>query len=180
MKKIMVTFLAVALMSSFASAALIAPQINGQVVTEITLQPSDTIEIDLITDVGLYGIDAIVDIEGPGSLDLTGNTAQASAGYGWDASLSFDPAVLPTGVEFGYGNFSGNNGPIVLPLIFHCDGPGDVLLTFRNGTAFGGTSDFSFGSVPIEGQILIHQIPEPMTLSLLGLGGLGLLRRRRA
>ncbi len=41
------------------------------------------------------------------------------------------------------------------------------------------SADGTFSPVAIEGTV-IHVIPEPMTMSLLGLGGLALARRRRA
>ena len=42
----------------------------------------------------------------------------------------------------------------------------------------GWANDADFGA--IGGSLLIYQVPEPMTMALLGLGGLALIRRRRA
>jgi hypothetical protein len=58
-----------------------------------------------------------------------------------------------------------------------------VLVSIDNGNLGGGTVDGStFG--PYQGDwgapITIHQIPEPFTMALMGLGGLVLIRRRRA
>jgi hypothetical protein len=50
---------------------------------------------------------------------------------------------------------------------FHCEGEGDVIVTLLDG-ADGTVLD----------QMIIHQIPEPITLALLGVGGLFLRRRK--
>jgi len=57
-------------------------------------------------------------------------------------------------------------GLLVNGITFHCDGPGDVELVLYNGN----TGDL------LDTQV-IHQ-PEPMTMVLLGLGGLFLRRRK--
>ena len=55
-------------------------------------------------------------------------------------------------------------------ILFHCEGPGDVTIHLL------WTVDFMTGVV-ID-SVTIHQMPEPATIALLGLGGL-LLRRRK-
>jgi len=62
---------------------------------------------------------------------------------------------------------------VVDGIVFHCDGPGDVTLKLVN------IFDDGSGAVitPYD-EVVIHQIPEPMTLGLLGLGGLFLRRRK--
>ena len=69
------------------------------------------------------------------------------------ADLS-DPITTPDGV-------------VVDGIIFKCLEEGDVVLTLTN-------VDFD----TIFDTVTIHQVPEPMTLGLLGLGGLFLRRRR--
>jgi len=93
------------------------------------------------------------------------------------------------------GNLDFNTvGPYTLMdgLLFHCEGEGDVLIELIAldttvytlieegegvGTIDGVGQIYDAGAVV--DSILIHQIPEPMTLSLLAMGGLALLRRRR-
>jgi copper(I)-binding protein len=59
-------------------------------------------------------------------------------------------------------------GMLVRSVFFHCDGPGDATIAL----------------VDDDGQIVdsqvVHQIPEPATMMLLGLGGvLAAIRRKR-
>ncbi|MHC4155893.1 MAG: PEP-CTERM sorting domain-containing protein [Planctomycetota bacterium] len=56
--------------------------------------------------------------------------------------------------------------------IFHCEAP-DIDAVVRLIT----TPDFA--NYIVQDTMTIHQIPEPMTVALLGMGGLFLLRRRR-
>jgi hypothetical protein len=56
---------------------------------------------------------------------------------------------------------------LVRETVFHCEGEGDVTLILV---------DHETGEV-VDTQV-IHQVPEPMSLALLGLGGLVLFRKR--
>jgi hypothetical protein len=63
-------------------------------------------------------------------------------------------------------------------LVIHCLDTTDVILTVRvtENTVINGET------IPIDTvlhTLTIHQIPEPATMALLGLGGLFLLRRRK-
>jgi len=53
---------------------------------------------------------------------------------------------------------------------FHCEGMGDVIITLYE-------TDF-VGAPVFMDSVVIHQIPEPATMLLLGLGGLFLRRRK--
>ena len=67
-----------------------------------------------------------------------------------------DPPVIPAGTT-------------IFDLInFHCEGPGDAIITLWE------VSDVPY----MLDQVIIHQVPEPASMLLLGLGGL-LLRRRK-
>jgi hypothetical protein len=67
-------------------------------------------------------------------------------------------------------------------VLLHCDdAPGDVVVWMSPDVA-GGGSIYTTG-MPYDGTwgagVVVHQVPEPMTIALLGLGGLALLRRRK-
>jgi hypothetical protein len=62
-------------------------------------------------------------------------------------------------------------------LVLHCLAAGDVTLTV---TALEGTKlDGVWITDEVLHTLIIHQIPEPMTLTLLGLGSLILVRRKK-
>jgi hypothetical protein len=78
------------------------------------------------------------------------------------------------GIVDGYtssGPFA--QGDFFEDISFHCEGSDDVVVYLYEITNSWDINERLIDSVTI------HQVPEPMTLSLLGLGGLGLLRRRR-
>jgi hypothetical protein len=90
---------------------------------------------------------------------------------------------------------TGSTGPIPLvwDLWIHCEGAGDIIIDLTlNGvteyapyTAADGTSPYPnppgwvYAAEGDLGDLVIHNIPEPATVALLGLGGLFLLRRRK-
>ena len=149
--------------------------------SDIVLQPTDYIWIGIYSNVqGVEGApgqyNAYVAIPGDGA----GNPAPGS----WTGNIAVysPPAIaaayaVPYGYTFGASWVSGINSDGVptnyadigvgFGYEFHCDGVGPVLIELHDG---------NMGN--IVDTLLIHQIPEPMTIALLGLGGL-LLRRRK-
>jgi hypothetical protein len=83
----------------------------------------------------------------------TTNPGDAINGYGYNLTASAFGEV-PGGKEFD--------------LMYHCSGRGDVTIYLW---------DLLDVETP-QDTIIVHQVPEPMTITLLGLGGL-LLRRRK-
>jgi len=148
----------------------------------------------------LSSMDIDLEVSGPATLSVAlGGPPFYAEDLGVNAGLS--PWTW-TGIE---GNAIGKIdgvalspiGPgetdIIWNLLLHCDGPGDteglvtIDLTLHGlsqyaayeKTAAGGSwvwLDMTEGDL---GDLVIYQVPEPMTVALLGLGGLFLLRRRK-
>ena len=90
---------------------------------------------------------------------------------GVDAYFNFDeydeemfeaPDTVPAGMQY-------------VDIAFHCEGEGDAIVELYTASEVG-----TAGIWTLRDTLIIHQIPEPVTMALLGLGGLALLRRRRA
>ena len=185
---------------------------------ENPLQPSDVIGVAIIighnpyyTTYSPYGplptydgylvssVDLDLHAVGPGSLSV--NTLKTGAP---NVSTDLDSLDLTLPVNGDIPRMQGISlagiGPseftegwsdvIAEGILFHCDGPGQVLLdlTLFGLTEYSPYKDLNGGPFPDGwlpateedlGDLIIYQIPEPITMALLGLGGLGLLRRRR-
>ena len=182
MKKLLVLMLVLGIAGIAQAGFLIS--VDGVVDPEdstIVLQPSQEVIIDI------HGVDNPVGavggwllIQGPGSIDASSPTnlwANSAAGNMADPPLADYIAAL---AGYGYPGvvdiiewevkdtdepFDAPNGLLIDGLVFHCEGPEDVILTL---------CDLELTVFDTQ---VIHQ-PEPATVMLLTLGGL-LLRRRR-
>jgi hypothetical protein len=195
MKRILVLMLVLGL-ASVAYAEIVASlelSINGVkngagVLQEITIAPCDTLLIDVynnspgpISDQFWLGIQVG---QLPSSADSDkGEWYRGSATIPYDVNDGHNRSAgnAATFTDGGYGInwFSFDTGlygmePGQYPVagtwftdIFHCLGPGYVYINLYDTSGY-----------ILEDSILVHQIPEPVTLALLGLGGL-LLRRRK-
>ena len=184
MKKVLALFLVLGLAT--VSSAAIELGIGQLGVREIgPLQPSDEIIIVLGDPQGGPGVTNFlgIKVDGPGSFvlgDPVGSGvvihsppvlegAPGFAGYfGPDQASSFGYNEI-VGIDTAVPGVTANGAGIWAEILFHCDGPGDVIIDLMDDTL----------GVIID-TVIVHQIPEPMTMSLLALGGLGLIRRRRA
>jgi PEP-CTERM motif-containing protein len=149
----------------------------------IWVYPSDELILnvhagaDLSTDTYwvLYTKTALGTMTGGVAMDWGAEIDNAVFG---DAGENYVP-IMPdeNGVCGGFGFWSTTiipvDGIVADDILFHCEDEGDTTIILQEVTAY-----WELGE--ILDTVVIHQIPEPMTMALLGLGGLGLLRRRRA
>jgi hypothetical protein len=142
----------------------------------------------------LFGMDLDLHVIGPGSLGHD-TTKTGGPSLTWDSRFSvtgFSGIGQDGNIASINGGSLGENlvGPTVLVsgIFLHCEGPEPVILdlTLAGTTKF---SEFSGGGVgpypgdwfdAIEGDLgdLVIYQPEPMTIALLGIGGLFLRRRK--
>jgi len=146
---------------------------------EIWIEPSDTIKLDLLLDVGhnCWGYSLGYGLSNAQAEFIRTNETIWPAPFelpgGWSIPCT------PQYVEFSGGQLFGNalNGPQTLMdrLYIHCLEATDVVLTV---TAYDYTEVDGESILGIIHTLTIHQIPEPATMLLLGLGGLFLRRRK--
>ena len=101
-----------------------------------------------------------------------------------------EPAVVGNAISQLSGAALGDGiqgqADLVWNLVIHCDGDGDIIVDLSHNIA-GDYSEYanSAGAPWITmveadlGDLTIHQVPEPATIALLGLGSMFLMRRRR-
>jgi hypothetical protein len=156
--------------------------------TEIYLYPSDYIWLDIHGTVSsTTPINVWMVAVGPGSMSggqvLVGDGTvtdydpmdEIEPGFTWGdffASYGYDVSPMINFIEFYDSStpIEDLTGILFDYKEFHCDGEGDVVIYVLNADT---------GEMEVLDSLVIHQIPEPMTVALLGLGGLFLLRRRR-
>jgi hypothetical protein len=166
-------------MASLVHADMVL-SVNGQVAPdEIYILPSDVIELGIMVPAGhdLLGVQAEVVLSNAQGELLVDSDVWFAPGLPPYEIMAFDSSHL----EFWGGSFGATQGPFVLMggLLFHCLESTDVIIDLH----ITGATTQDGQAVPvstIEDSIIVHQwIPEPMTVALLGLGGLFLLRRRK-
>ncbi len=169
MKKVLVLMLVFGF-ASMATAGL-SLWVNGapSESSDIYLISSDVIWIDVYNDGSVDQSFGYISIQGgPGS--WTGGYAMgpaATVSYAYTYYYGPYPGLGDTWVLIdAYADTSKNQVGIISSYEFHCDDLGDVTLNYVDS------------ALGLMDTLIIHQIPEPMTIGLLGLGGLFLRRRK--
>jgi len=165
MKKLLVMLTMLAAVSNAVVLELSVNGVtNGPGMAEITIAPSDTVMIDVSCTGDPDYADWSLYVVGPGSMAGVGTVYSPPGPVG---------AVADYYGDLTYLVFSSSPEIVALDLgtwweeEFHCDGLGDVLITLYDANL----NELDW--------ITIHQdVPEPMTIALLGLGGLFLRRRK--
>ena len=187
MKKVLVLMLMLAL-ATMANATL-KISVDGEVDTpdtELEMIISEHAVIDVTaSNAQPAALALMLFVEGPGALSITASSWILDYYDEYDevlADITEDPSAQ--GYLIGEGYSPGSiiyieiakaelpipdlpDGKIVDLLDFHCTGLGDATIILFDASA----------AQELDRQV-IHQIPEPATIALLGLGGL-LLRRRK-
>jgi hypothetical protein len=168
MKKLLIFVLVLGLAST--ANALLQLSVNGATdgpenVTVVDLEPSETVVIDVYSDQPLPDeFWLVVDAGGTGLVDILGWTLNippapitmvlTDYGAGW-----YNGAMPEPSATAGIGSW--------FDIELHCLGEGDVDILLTDPTSY----------VLID-TVTLHQVPEPATMLLLGLGGLFLRRRK--
>ena len=185
MKNVLIVFTVLA-MASVANAGFMI-SVNGVInppASQINLKPSETAVIDIHGANNIIGDAATLwlSLQGPGLINGNETTNRWANSTSANLSPADLAAVIPILGDMGYPGvrdivsmdildtaepFTAPNGLLIDAIKLHCEGFGEVVLTL-----------FNAADLSQVGQVVIHQIPEPITLSLLGLGGLFLRRRK--
>jgi len=146
--------------------------VNGVVNPEnssVIIEPSDhlilgIVNTDELEDSSVLRMGISVASPGPGSLDAS----RIDLPYGGLATMTdnaVEAGMLGLQNPFIALQLGGQVGILADDISFHCNGIGDVKIAITDDD----------GNV-LDTQV-IHQVPEPITIALLGLGGLFLRRR---
>jgi len=172
MKKLLVVMMVLGLVGS--AQAAISLSLDGQdAPPEITITVSTTIIIDVTSDDAMSwgGYLEYIPRDSQGAEWVGQMTIKPAAGK--DATARIYPGYATTW-QLSAAALPGNTPPVSpgsqFEIGFHCLAPGDVTITLWGDA-------WDTAGPPID-TLVIHQIPEPVTIGLLGLGGLFLRRRK--
>ncbi|MHC4388213.1 MAG: PEP-CTERM sorting domain-containing protein [Planctomycetota bacterium] len=190
MKKLLVAFSILGMVS--AANATLQISVGGDLnppSSEIFVMPSGEIIIDIWTDADIPqfgGVSYSMSTTPTGSLDWSGATFSDPPSTNiingpWPAA-ELPPGDNPPEAGFWGSIFSIEaatpiNTVLVDNILFHCLDEGDTTIYLYEWLGDPGSEDPT-----VVDMVLIHDahgIPEPMTIALLGLGGVLLLRRRK-
>jgi hypothetical protein len=180
MKKLLVLMMVLG-MASMANATIqisVNGVVDGQGITDITLSPSDTITIDIwnnADDLPLRNFAGYLYIQpnNTGCYDLS-NARLGPAAGDFPSDFIYDNLEPIDSFTVNQNWAPGTPGEIegaIFLVDFHCLTPDNVLTIDLYDSRVNEGYD-------IVDTLIIHQIPEPMTMVLLGLGGLFLRRRK--
>jgi hypothetical protein len=208
MKKLLVLLMVLGMCAGANAGVIggLSLTVNGQNPDQypgIVLHPSDTIEIDIEGDgtapnptpylliLGPGSIDGGVILYDPGSTLALYSDAEAKLAL-WGMTMAEAQAFMAMPTEDGGWGVPGvmdfsqaemvsdkgippaTIGMLANSIIFHCEGPGQVLIRLVNV----GSDDAGMTVLSDYDTLNITQIPEPVTVGLLGLGALFLRRRK--
>ena len=181
MKKLLV-FLTVLVVAGVANGAIIDILVNGQPWTGGDVRPSDIITVTFINDIGgNWG--------GFGDFTINVSNGDLYEGTEWIDGVKLPMAafIMLTPNAEGYDALMGGSafgetptGPLA-GWEFHVPDyklESDYIIIDPISGSFDGVGALPGPDDPFP-YIVIHVVPEPMTVALLGLGGLFLLRRRK-
>jgi hypothetical protein len=175
---------------------------------QITLSASDTIGVDVVYTPGqgldLWSISKEVVMSNPAlmTVSIGGTFSKPTApltltwAAGWsndfsNVSIISNPDIGGVGnalidaVANDHGTVA--SGVVIDHFLLHCEGLGNLTVALvENGMTGAGasqesdrTADFNLTPLDSGAGLIIHQVPEPMTLTLLGLGSLFLARKKK-
>ncbi|MHC4122091.1 MAG: PEP-CTERM sorting domain-containing protein [Planctomycetota bacterium] len=183
MKKYLIVLLMLA-MASYASAAAVWLQVDpGD--AKSSYAPSDIITIELVADFAVAGVH-IGQINGlPTAGPINGFHTNFTAAPNSPGTLVNDGVALITNIDFGVavGGTAPAAGATLWSFEYHVpDLPESSYITIDDYTLMPtytaiNNADYSIYLSDV-GPLEIHVTPEPMTIALLGLGGLFLRRRK--
>jgi len=182
MKKLLVLSLVLGIASLATAGLSLGSNYDG----ETTLAASDTVLLNVSLDATAIFFEShnYVVVADTSAATISGGTAAVIAAVVNKAdgpTAQNADVMLPEGEEGMFYIFANTGAPAGVPqgtvlisdILFHCEGNGDVLVKLYEVTSGVPTTEAN-----LVGSLLIHQVPEPATMALLGLGALVLRRKK--